>query len=601
MKFMLPLSSRGLLRRCLCVVGLIILSLQVSSHDVAAHRIARRASLRGKVTIGGRIVPRAARVLVLRPGSKTPVTEPATVRADGSYRIDELEPGSYTLKAVDKSHPPAERSKCEIADGDNNIVNFELKEPKKKTTFRGRVRGVAGSAADMLRVILYSPEGVELEVARLDENGVFNIEDVAAEQTYQLAIGSDERNGSRKMGGIGGLVGRIIGTNPNNRLRDYYPISDVATLAVNEETEMQLELELGARDGARRTLTVRNAPLESPPAQERNEELAGIGAIIERDVVDISRDRRVPAKEPKVVDKKDSAEGHREEARREERHSGSGGVRTTRKSSKSSRGRAASRAAASTSGGRSGIELSFPSAIPEAEAGGRLRIPLVITNRSTIADSFMLEVDLPSSYQPSFLLRHPDGKETSGHVAITPPLEPLQSLTVFLILSVPETSVAAEELRLLVRASSTTDRYVSVIESTKVVFDPAALSVATVASHASVQPGETVTQSVTVRNPSRRPVLGVRADFIVSPGFEFVNAEPTAVTYDVAARAVVWSLGDMDAGAERVLKVTLRVLPDATADDRAQRPLGRGLLRSGSLPVAVIFAGANVLVKPRQD
>jgi uncharacterized repeat protein (TIGR01451 family) len=607
------------------------------SHEAAARRGARRATLRGKVMIGGRVVPRAARVIVLRPGSKTPVTEPAVVQSSGSYRIDDLEPGNYTLKAVDKSHPPAEYSNHKIVEGDGNIVDFELKEPKKKMTLRGRVGGTTGRAATALRVVLYSPEGVELEAARLDANGDFNIEELAAQQDYRLALASAvSKRRENMLGrgiGLGGIMGRAPATADEGERLTYSPLTDAAALTVAEETEMQLDLRVEPAAGARRTLTVRNVTPGSQLAPPRRDEMAAVrreetgGARREerteprREGRDESRreererdeagsipedDRsgrrgEPPPKDPKVFDKADKGGSRREEPSAERKAAdvrGKGGKVDAAASRGDDPSAILSGIVASSSGliGRHepGVELSFRSSFTEAGAGERLLVPFEITNKGESVDSFRLETNLPPDYLPLFRSAPTDGAEVGLSTTVTPPLAPQQSLEMFLQLTMPETSVAAEKLLLTVRAIPLSDPRRSNVGIAILVVDSATLSLAVAASRDSVRPGETVTQTITVRNQGTRPARAVRADFIVSPGLEFISAEPRALTYDVAARTVVWSLGDLGAGAQRRLKVTFRVLPNGVADEL---PLGRGLLHSRSLPASVIFAGTNVRVK----
>jgi uncharacterized repeat protein (TIGR01451 family) len=121
----------------------------------------------------------------------------------------------------------------------------------------------------------------------------------------------------------------------------------------------------------------------------------------------------------------------------------------------------------------------------------------------------------------------------------------------------------------------------------------AALAGASTISRDSVQPGESFSQTITVKNQGSAPARNARVDFVFNPDFELVSANPAPLVYDRDSRTAVWSLSDLDSRDSRDINVTLRAVPDALA---ANHPLGRGTMRTSSLQTAANFDGPSIEV-----
>jgi hypothetical protein len=68
---------------------------------------------------------------------------------------------------------------------------------------------------------------------------------------------------------------------------------------------------------------------------------------------------------------------------------------------------------------------------------------------------------------------------------------------------------------------------------------------------------------------------------------------PLPLYYDNPSRTAIWSLGDLDSRATREITVTLRAVPNALA---ASGPIGRGMLRTASLPTASNYDGPSIAI-----
>ena len=120
---------------------------------------------------------------------------------------------------------------------------------------------------------------------------------------------------------------------------------------------------------------------------------------------------------------------------------------------------------------------------------------------------------------------------------ITPQLARGQSLDVFMNLRVPEAASDAQQRPFIVRAASKSDYQVFKVANGTLTVVAAALAGASAVSRESVQPGETFTQTITVRNQGSAPARTARADFVFNPDFELVNATPAPLVYDRELRA----------------------------------------------------------------
>jgi uncharacterized repeat protein (TIGR01451 family) len=238
------------------------------------------------------------------------------------------------------------------------------------------------------------------------------------------------------------------------------------------------------------------------------------------------------------------------------------------------------------------LALALRQASLAASPAQSVQLPVTVTNMGNKEDQFRLETDLPAEYQPTFSVQ-PAGQDTGLPILITPTLGRGQSLDVFLNLRVPETAADAQQRPFIVRAASKSDYQVFKVANGTLTVVAAALAGSSNISRETVQPGESFTQTITVRNQGSAAARNARADFVFNPDFELVSATPAPLVYDRDSRTAVWSLNDLEARETRDISVTLRAVADALA---ANHPLGRGTLRTASLPTANNFDGPAIEV-----
>ncbi len=227
-----------------------------------------------------------------------------------------------------------------------------------------------------------------------------------------------------------------------------------------------------------------------------------------------------------------------------------------------------------------------------ASPGQQVQLPVTVTNMGNKDDQFRLETDLPAEFQPTFSMSQ-GGQDTGLPILITPQLARGQALDVFLNLRVPETAADMQQHPFIVRAASKSDYQIFKVANGALSIVAATLAGSSTISRESVQPGETFTQTITVRNNGSAPARNSRADFVFNPDFELVSANPGPLVYDRDSRTAVWSLGDLDSHDSRDISVTLRAVPDSLA---ANHPLGRGTMRTASLQTAANFDGPAIEV-----
>ena len=227
-----------------------------------------------------------------------------------------------------------------------------------------------------------------------------------------------------------------------------------------------------------------------------------------------------------------------------------------------------------------------------AQPGQSIQMPLTVRNTGNKADQFRLETDLPAEYQPTFNLAQ-SGAGAELPVLVTPQLAPGASAEVTLNLRVPETASDGQQLKFFVRAASQADYQMMKIADGSLSVVAASLAGNSNVSETSVMPGDTFTQTISIRNAGSSPARGTRADFVLNPNFELVSANPQPINYDRASRTAIWSLGDLGARSTRDISVTLRAVPDALANTST---LGRGALRTQSLPFGSNFDSPSVTV-----
>jgi uncharacterized repeat protein (TIGR01451 family) len=226
-----------------------------------------------------------------------------------------------------------------------------------------------------------------------------------------------------------------------------------------------------------------------------------------------------------------------------------------------------------------------------AQPGQTIQLPLVITNAGNKEDQFRLETDLPAEYQPSF---SQSGAETSMPVFVTPQMQRGATLEIVLNARVPENAPDNQQQRFLVRAASQADATVSKVTDASLTVVAAALAAASNALQETVQPGDTFTQRISVRNAGSATARQTRADFVFNPDFELVSATPSPVAYDRASRTAIWSLGDLESRDNREITVTLRAVGEALAGPN--KPVGRGTMRTQSLFIPSNFDGPAISV-----
>jgi uncharacterized repeat protein (TIGR01451 family) len=239
------------------------------------------------------------------------------------------------------------------------------------------------------------------------------------------------------------------------------------------------------------------------------------------------------------------------------------------------------------------LALALRKASETAAPGALVQVPVTITNTGNKEDQFRLETDLPAEYQPAFSLVGMQTSDTGLPILVTPQLGRGASIDVLLKVKVPETATDGQQRRFFVRAASQADfQILKIVDGAINVVAPA-LSANSNVSQSSVMPGDTFTQTIQVRNIGSSPARSSRADFVFNPSFELVRASPAPVAYDPPSRTAIWALGDLGGRDSKEITVTLRALPEAMA---GTNPLGRGMMRTQSLPYASNFDSPTISV-----
>jgi len=238
------------------------------------------------------------------------------------------------------------------------------------------------------------------------------------------------------------------------------------------------------------------------------------------------------------------------------------------------------------------LQLALRRSALAAQPGQTIQLPLAITNTGNKDDMFRLETDLPAEYQPSF---SQSSNDTAGlPVFVTPQLQRGQTLEVVLNARVPESAPDNQQQRFLVRAASQADATVMKVTDASLTVVAAALAAASNALQETVQPGDTFTQRISVRNQGSATARVTRADFVFNPDFELVNATPAPLQYDRPSRTAIWLLGDLESRDNREITVTLRAVSEALAGPN--KPVGRGTMRTQSLFIPANFEGPTISV-----
>ena len=237
------------------------------------------------------------------------------------------------------------------------------------------------------------------------------------------------------------------------------------------------------------------------------------------------------------------------------------------------------------------LQLALRRSALAAQPGQTIQLPLAITNTGNKDDQFRLETDLPAEYQPSF---SQSGTDVGLPVFVTPQLQRGATIEIVLNARVPENAPDNQQQRFLVRAASQADATVTKVTDASLTVVAAALAAASNALQESVQPGDTFTQRISVRNQGSATARQTRADFVFNPDFELVSATPSPLQYDRPSRTAIWLLGDLESRDNREITVTLRAVGEALAG--SNKPVGRGTMRTQSLFIPSNFEGPAISV-----
>jgi hypothetical protein len=238
------------------------------------------------------------------------------------------------------------------------------------------------------------------------------------------------------------------------------------------------------------------------------------------------------------------------------------------------------------------LNLVLSRAALPASPGQAVQLPLTVTNTGNKEDQFRLGTDLPAEYQPTFSLAS-GGQDTGLPILVTPQLARNQNLEVILNIRIPETALDGQQRPFIVSAASQSDYQIQRVTNAAITVVAAALAGSSGVTRDTVQPGETFTQTISVRNTGSAPARSARADFVFNTDFELVTASPLPLYYDNPSRTAIWSLGDLDSRGVREITVTLRAVPNALS---ATAPIGRGMLRTASLPTGSNYDGPSIAI-----
>ena len=238
------------------------------------------------------------------------------------------------------------------------------------------------------------------------------------------------------------------------------------------------------------------------------------------------------------------------------------------------------------------LSLALRRAQLAASPGQTVQLPFTVTNSGNKEDQFRIETDLPADYQPTF--SQASGSDTGLPILVTPQLARGSSIEVLLNIRIPDNAPDNQRRSFIVRAASQTDNEVTRIADASLTVLAASLAANSAVSKEMVMPGDTFTQTISVRNQGSAPARNARADFVFNPDFELVSANPAPLVYDRPSRTAIWSLGDLDSRDGRDISVTLRAATDALASVSDARALGRGTMRTASLSIPSNFDGPGI-------
>jgi len=230
-----------------------------------------QASVRGTAKIEGTFPVNGIMVVVIHPGvdgGPTGKPVPAWVDNEGDYRIEDISPGSYDLKAIGRPIKTKVLRGITIREGNSNIFNIELERAEKRTHVHCKVIDAQGNALRNTRVAIYSSElpssmcdKCMLAEALSDERGEVDYSDIVSQQSYNLAVKITD------------------GAAPHT-------VALVSTeLIIGQESEDQIELRVG--EGSHPVLTATVLPssnLSTPEQKQLNQSANAVNLKPDRSI-----------------------------------------------------------------------------------------------------------------------------------------------------------------------------------------------------------------------------------------------------------------------------------------------------------------------------
>lgn len=236
MSFIQSRSLPGLWPSCLIVIFILTSLLPISS---SSQNSTSSASLRGTAKIDGTFVVSGVMVVVIpsqsdgSPGRP----RPAWVGSDGQYRIEDLNPGTYSLKVAGKPIRAKTLRDVKVVAGHSNIQDIKLERAGQPVKIRSKVLNPQGKPLKKARVAIYSaelPASVceECMLAEFSSNdyGEAEYSELAGQQAYSVRVAVYDESNNREL--------KLIAPN---------------VVSIERETQVQVELQL--RDGAEPSVT----------------------------------------------------------------------------------------------------------------------------------------------------------------------------------------------------------------------------------------------------------------------------------------------------------------------------------------------------------
>ncbi|HKO62108.1 MAG TPA: carboxypeptidase-like regulatory domain-containing protein [Pyrinomonadaceae bacterium] len=198
-------KSRSLLLAVRVSLFLLLLSLaQTTTRAQAAAE--GDASLRGKALVNQSVAVAGVRVVLVRTDKDRAAGNPVPAIANdqtGDYRIGQIVPGSYDLRASGKEIKPFKKGVV-VAPGNSNEVHLDLKRAGKRTKVRGKIKDGKNRVQPNQDIKAY-PAIMPPEVCPLcyvtqatsDESGEVVFEDLESSESYVFAISMKEEKGEQ--------------------------------------------------------------------------------------------------------------------------------------------------------------------------------------------------------------------------------------------------------------------------------------------------------------------------------------------------------------------------------------------------------------------